>query len=400
MNIALNWLETLLRWGHVIAGIAWVGTSFYFNWFDLSARKAREKVARENVRGTLHEVHGGNFYYHEQYWPETEAPGMLAHSGAAQLTFLSGFALLLLIYWLGASIYLIDPSVRALTPAAAIGISAGSIIVAWLAYHFLCGAAANDALVFLGMTLLTAFAAWFFGQVFGARAACVHVGVILGSIMAANVQFIIVPNHIAMHRQLRAGAPLDRNCGALAKRRSRHNNYFALPVVFSMLAIHFPLAYTHRYAWAILTLIMLAGAALRHQRNVLHLGPGKGFPWLIAGGACLAAAIALTFTPAPAARTTAAAPSLAPDAEQVFAIVRTHCASCHSARPASEIFPVAPLGFMLDTPDQLKAGAEKVLQRTVLTHDMPINNATGMTERERELLGAWLSAAGPGGQGP
>ncbi|MGI9451202.1 MAG: urate hydroxylase PuuD, partial [Geminicoccaceae bacterium] len=252
---------------------------------------------------------------------------------------------------------------------------------------------ANDQHIFLAMALVAVVLAWFFGQVFGARAAYVHVGVVLGAIMVANVQYVIVPNHIAMRKQLQASEPLQTALGEQAKRRSRHNNYITLPVVFSMISIHFPLAYSHQYAWLVLSLIMGSGVAVRHYLNVTLAEEQRDFRLIAAALACLAGAVALTFVPAPPAEQNIAELS-DPVTKDVYEIVQKRCATCHSARPSSEDFTTAPLGFKLDTLSQLRARADKVLQRTILTDDMPPNNVTEMTEEERERLGAWLRSIG------
>jgi uncharacterized membrane protein len=393
MHILSDWLEILLRWGHILVGISWIGTSFYFNWFDLSVRPPEGKTIKDRARGTLHEVHGGSFYYHEQFLPDQDHPRTLAHSGPAQLTFVTGIALLILVYWLGASVYLIDPEVLDLNVATAILLSAAPIVIVWVLYDRLCRKAANDQHIFLAMALVAVVLAWFFGQVFGARAAYVHVGVVLGSIMVANVQQVIVPNHIAMRKQLQAGAPLQTALGEQAKRRSQHNNYITLPVIFSMISIHFPLAYSHQYAWLILSLIMGSGVAVRHYLNLTLAKEQRDFRLIAAALACLAGAVALTFVPAPPAQQNVAELS-DPITKDVYEIVQKRCATCHSARPSSEDFTTAPLGFKLDTLSQLRARADKVLQRTILTDDMPPNNVTEMTEEERERLGAWLRSIG------
>jgi uncharacterized membrane protein len=387
----MEWMTILIRWGHVMAGIAWVGTSFYFNWFDLSVRRPNETVIKKNVRGTLHEIHGGSFYYHEQYWPDTDPPRMLGHAGPAQLTFLTGMALIAILYWYGASIYLIDSQIRALSEAHAIMISVVSFLIVWPLYHKLCKATQNDLAVFLWVSALTVVAALFFSNIFGGRAAFLHVGALLGTIMALNVHFVIVPNHIEMRKQIRDGVPLDRSLGEKAKRVSQHNNYFTLPVVFAMLSTHFPLAYGHTLGWLVLSLIMGFGVALRHYRNIQLKSEKKDRRFLLMAAALLCAAIATSQVPATPTEGRQEAVSNQADSE-ILSIVQSRCTSCHSANPTSEDFTTAPLGFKLDSLAQVRLGASKILQRAVHSKDMPINNMTGMTNEEREALGNWLSA--------
>jgi len=395
MDILLEWLTILARWGHIMAGISWIGTSFYFNWFDLSARPPEEKVLKENVRNTLHEMHGGSFYYHEQYWPDSDYKRTLAHSGPAQLTFLTGAALLALVYWYGASIYLIDPQVFSLSKPSAILLSAGGIAIAYPLYDKLCREVESDRKIFFIVAIATGIAAFAFAQLFGGRAAYLHVGAMLGTVMVANVTFVIVPNHIAMRRQIQTGEKLDTWHGYLAKRRSQHNNYITLPVIFSMIGIHFPLAYSHQYSWIILSLVMAAGATLRHFRNVQFTHEKKDLRLLAIAAIFGAAAVALTFIPKPAAQQDPA--ELAdPVLKDIYGIVQERCTTCHSASPTSEDFISAPLGFMLDTLAQLRAKADLVYQRTNVTKDMPIANITEMTDDERERLAAWLRSIGAG----
>jgi uncharacterized membrane protein len=388
MQEFLDWLAVLLRWGHVMAGIAWIGTSFYFNWFDLSVRPPDASVKKENVRGTLHEIHGGSFYYHEQYWPDHDHPRMLAHSGPAQLTFLSGIALMAVIYWYGASVYLIDPQVARLTKAHAILLSMSGIAVAWPLYYKLIRCVRDDRIVFVWMTVAVTSAAWLFTGIFGARAAFIQVGAMLGTIMALSVHFVIVPNHIQMRRQIQKGEPLDTECGKRAKRVSTHNNYFTLPVIFAMLSSHFPQIVGHPLNWVIMILIMGFGVTLRHWRNLQFKTDRSDRRLLFGAFVLLAAGIGVSrINFVQDAGQNAAAVS----AKVVMDIVHQRCTVCHSAQPTDENFPSAPLGFRLDTIEQLTAGSDKVAQRAVRSREMPPGNVTNMTDEERAALSAWLS---------
>jgi uncharacterized membrane protein len=388
----MDWISILLRWGHVMAGIAWIGTSFYFNWFDLSVRQPTGPVLKENVRGTLHEVHGGSFYYHEQYWPDRAPASLKAHGGPAQLTLLTGLGLMSVFYWYGADVYLIDPQVAHLSKGHAIALSVGGLLLAWPLYNKLCESVRSDRLLFFWIAVATALAAWLYSNLFGGRAAFIQIGAMLGSIMVLSVHFVIIPNHIAMVRQIRAGEPLDIAHGARAKRVSQHNNYFTLPVIFAMLSIHFPLASGHPLNWVILLLVMGFGVTLRHWRNLTFQTDHSDRRLLLAALAMLAVAVGISKTDfAPVAATPALA-SVPTDA-QITAIVQSRCVTCHSEHPTNSTFTTAPLGFRLDTVAQMKAGAEKIIQRAVRGRDMPLNNVTGMTDAERAELGAWLAAA-------
>ncbi|WP_315918272.1 urate hydroxylase PuuD [Mesorhizobium sp. SP-1A] len=391
----MDWAAILLRWGHVMAGIAWIGTSFYFNWFDLSVRQPAAPVLNGNVRGTLHEVHGGSFYYHEQYWPEQAPARMLAHGGPAQLTLLTGLGLMALFYWYGADVYLVDPQVAHMSKGHAIALSVGGLLLAWPLYYKLCRSVRDDRLIFFWMAVAIAVAACLYSHLFGGRAAFIQIGAMLGSIMVLSVHFVIIPNHIAMLRQIRAGEALDIAHGERAKRVSQHNNYFTLPVIFTMLSIHFPLATGHPLNWVILLLVMGFGVTLRHWRNLTFKKGRSDRRLLLCALALLAAAVGISKTDLSAPTETPKAAALPSDA-QIRTIVHARCAACHSDHPTNPTFTTAPLGFRLDTLEQVKAGADKIVQRAVRGRDMPLNNTTGMTDAERAELGAWLASAQDG----
>lgn len=388
----LDWASILLRWGHVMAGIAWIGTSFYFNWFDLSVRPPTDAGVKQDIRGTLHEVHGGSFYYHEQYWPHEIPPRMLAHGGPAQLTFLTGLGLMAVFYWYGADVYLIDPQVAHLSKGHAIILSVGALALVWPLYNKLCRTIDKDRLVFIWIVCATALTAWLFSNLFGGRAAFIQVGAMLGSIMALNVHFTIIPNHIAMLRQVRSGKTIDLQCGERAKRVSQHNNYFTLPVIIAMLSIHFPLATGHQLNFAILLLLMGFGVALRHWRNLTFKTDRSERKLLVLAFALLVSAFGVSRIDM---SDVASLPvgQLPQTDSHILAIVHARCGSCHSERPTDTTFTSAPLGFRLDSLEQIRAGRDKIVQRAVRSKDMPLNNVTGMTETERAELGAWLSTS-------
>lgn len=217
----MDWAAMLLRWGHVMAGVAWIGTSFYFNWFDLSVRPATGPVTKNGVRGTLEEVHGGSFYYHEQYWPENAPERLLAHSGPAQLTFITGLGLFSLLYWYGANVYLIDSQVARISAGHAILLSAGSLCMAWPLYDKLCRSVLSDRIVFVWVALAVIAASWLFTHLFGGRAAFVQIGVMMGAMMVGNVHFKIVPSHKEMVRSVIVGG---RSTKALERAPREHRS--------------------------------------------------------------------------------------------------------------------------------------------------------------------------------
>ena len=392
IDFLADWLAFLLRWSHVLAGITWIGTSFYFNWFDLSVRETMAPGKKENLRGNLTEVHGGNFYYHEQYWPDSDTKRTLHHGGPAQLTLLTGLALMALVYWVGARSYLIDTRVLDLTPEQAILISMASFVAGWLVYDQLVKRIKSESVLVALLVVGTAAASYGFLHVFSPRAAYLHVGAVLGTIMVMNVIRVIIPGHIGMRRQLQEGEALDRSLGAKAKRRSQHNNYLTLPVLFSMIGIHFSAGYGHPYAWAVLPVVMLAGVALRHYRNIELVEERRHYGYL--GGAIALFAVAVAIT---AYRPQNPLPEIAEgsgvNGEQVLAIVTTHCTNCHAAEPIDPDFAAPPGGLLLVTLDDIKQKADLVYRMTVVDGVMPLGNKTEMTDEERAQLGAWLKGA-------
>lgn len=386
MNMIEEWLNILLRFSHVIAGITWIGTSFYFNWFDLSVRPDESRPDQDGVRGTLTEVHGGSFYYHEHIWPSSAIPRLLNHSGPAQLTLLSGILLLSLVYWMGAQIYLVDAQVRILSIGQAVAISAGSLVAGWLAYHSTCKLVKNDRVLFALFCLALFAISWMYFHLFSARAAVVHIGALIGCIMSLNVIFVIVPCHIGMRDSLESGKPIDRRLGSRAKRRSQHNNYLTLPVLFCMLGIHFSAGFGHAFAWLILPTAMLGAFMLRLYRNQQHRQEPHLIPQ-IAAALLFLIAIALSATEQSSDISTDV--KLVSDAEAML-IVSTRCTTCHSTQPTDDLFTAPPLGFTLDNRAQVTNKSAVIYQRAILDRSMPPGNLSGMTEDERSQLGIWL----------
>lgn len=384
-----EWISILLRWLHLMAGVAWIGTSFYFNWFDLSVRPPKAPVLKENIRGTLDEIHGGSFYYHEQYWPDAHPKRLLVHAWPAKTTLITGILLLAIIYWHGATTYLIDPGIADLGPRAAVGISIASIAACWFFYNELCFFIESNRVILLVMGAYVGLAAYGFQHVFSGRAAYIHVGAMLGTCMGLNVWTSIVPDHIAMRKQLQNGEPLNLKHGEQAKRRSQHNNYFTLPVTFAMISNHFAVAYNHHRGWLILWLVMAAGVSIRHYLNVLYKEDRQERRLLVAVAFAFAGAIGLSLMRKPAPKI------LGPvDTPTAMAIVQQRCSPCHSQKPTHPTFVAPPAGFVMESPAQVLAKAEKIVQRTSVTKDMPLGNATGITDEEREMLKIWIEAQG------
>jgi uncharacterized membrane protein len=377
---ANEWLSFLARWLHVIAGIVWIGTSFYF--------VALDNHLRDNETW---EVHGGGFYRVQKFTPAPPRLPDVLHwfKWEAYTTWLSGFALLIVLYYFNADTYLIDKSVADLSSGEAIAISVGLLVVAWVVYDMLCRLVRNELVLAGLLVALTTFAAWGCSRLFSGRAEYIQVGAMLGTIMAANVFFVIIPAHWKLVRAKEAGREPDPADGIRAKQRSVHNNYLTLPVLFAMLSNHFPSTYGHRYSWLILVAMMVIGAWIRLFFNLRHAGRTV---WAIPVTAALAiAGVAVAIRPSEGGGGTAAA-GVVPFS-RAHAIVEQRCVPCHSAHPTK--VSVAPKGVVFDTPEEIKSQASLIESVAVTTKIMPIGNATGMTQAERDELGAWIREGAP-----
>jgi len=387
---ANEWLDFLARWLHVIAGIVWIGTSFYFVAVDSHLRPPEEADdARRGVAGEEWEIHGGGFYQVQKYRVAPPALPEKLHwfKWEAYTTWLSGFALLIVLYYVNARTYLIDPSVADLTPAGAIAISIGLLAAAWVVYDALCRAIRSQLLLAVAVIALTTVAAWGCSRLFSARASYVQVGAMLGTIMVANVFFVIIPAHWGLVRAKNAGREPDPAPGIRAKERSVHNNYLTLPVLFAMLSPHFPSTYGHSYSWLILVVMMLIGAWIRLYFNLRHVGYNV---WPIPVTAALAiAAVAVAIRPQGGSGGTAVSTvGGAVPFPRAQAIVEERCVPCHSSSPTRMDSP--PLGITFDTPQQIKTRVDQIEQVAVDSTAMPLGNVTGMTKAERVALGAWI----------
>ena len=381
-----DWLELGFRWLHVVAGIVWIGTSFYF--VALDNHLGRPRVAEEDVAGESWEIHGGGFYRISKY---RVAPAELPEplhwfKWEAYATWLSGFALLVVLYYANAETYLIDKSVADIPVAAAIAISLIGLAAAWVVYDLACMLFRSDAVVGLLLLALVVGSAYGAGQVFSGRAAYLQVGSMLGTIMAANVLFNIIPAHWELIRAKEAGRAPDAAPGIEAKRRSVHNNYLTLPVVFTMISNHFAFTYEHEHAWLVLVALTLIGAWIRHFFNLRHAGRTEWFIPITATAAAIILAVAIR------PDESGGAPAAPVDAAKAVAIVEQRCVPCHSQNPTQEGFETAPAGIVLDTREQIGGQADAIEEQAVRTKAMPLGNVTGMTDDEREALGAWLDS--------
>ena len=388
---AVDWLNLLARWLHVVAAIAWIGTSFYFIAADNHLLAPRDpKDAARGVGGETWEIHGGGFYRIEKYRvaPRTLPEPLHWFKWEAYWTWLSGFALLVVLYYVNARTYLIDPSVADLSPAAAIAISVGLLVASWVVYDLLCRLSGEHDLV-VGACLLglVTLAAWGVSQLFSGRALFIQIGAMLGTIMVGNVFFIIIPAHWELIRAKQAMREPDPAPGLRAKQRSVHNNYLTLPAVVTMFSNHFPFAYARSWNWLVLVALLIIGAWVRHFFNLRHLGRTS---LLVPATAALAiAGLAFAIRPSSGPSGSASSDERVPFA-RVQAIVAERCTACHSANPSSAQFTEAPLGIELDTAAQIRARAEDIDRVAVETKAMPLGNATKMTQAERDLLGSWI----------
>ena len=393
-----DWLNLMFRWLHVIAGISWIGTSFYFIFLDLSLRKHANLPP--GVGGEAWNVHGGGFYLMRKYLvAPAELPKELHwFKYEAYFTWLSGFALLCTIYYWGAESYLIDKTVLDLQPWEAILLSIAFLASGWILYDLLCRSPFNSHPLLLSAALfvLIAFAAYFLTHLFSGRAAFVHVGAMVGSIMVGNVFFIIIPNQKKVVKALLAGEEPDPKLGKAGKDRSTHNNYLTLPVVLMMLSQHYPMLYDNEHSWFVVIMILLVGASIRHFFNLMHMGrPILTLRWQWPTAAVLMAILIAYLSWSPE-RDDVAGREI-PGAVDVVAISQARCASCHAMKPTDPDIESAPGGVMLETAADLRKHSARILKQAVLSKAMPLANKTGMTDEERAALGLWVRSGMPEG---
>ena len=375
---------------HLITGIAWIGASFYFVWLDNSIRppKAGSDLERKGVSGELWAVHGGGFYNPQKY---LLAPAQLPETlhwfkWEAYATWLSGFALLLIVYYANPQAMLIDPAVANLTSVQAIGIGLASLLIGFAVYDVLCRSWLGQHDVWFGIVMycLIVLGAYVLTHLLSGRAAYLHVGAMMGTMMVGNVLMVIIPGQRKMVAAMSAGQTPDPVYGKRGKQRSVHNNYFTLPVLFIMISNHYGMTYNHAHGWLVLAAIMAAGVSIRHFFNLRHR---ERTQWrYVVFGVAILFAVALALVPKPVPRTASASVDFA----QVQAIVAQRCVSCHAAAPTQPGFAAAPAGVMLDTPEQLRLHAARIYQQVVQLRAMPIGNLTHITEQERALIGAWF----------
>ena len=382
-----TWGSLVLRWLHVITGVAWIGASFYFVWLDNNLRPPVPE--KEGVKGELWAVHGGGFYHSQKYM--TAPPHMPEHlhwfKWEAYTTWLSGFALLIVLYYVGAPVYLIDAAKHAFTQGGAIATGLAFIFGGLLVYEALCRSPLGQRPRLFGIIWFAALTAatWALTQIFTDRGAFIHVGAIIGTCMVGNVFLIIIPNQRKIVADMLAGRPVDPRLGAMGKQRSVHNTHMTLPVIFIMISGHYPMVTGHPLAWLLLALISAGGVSIRYFFILKHHGIIRHD--FLAWGALLIFSVSVIASAKPKADAAVMSPVPFATAQ---AIVDKHCATCHSATPSHRGFAAAPLGAAFDTPEHIQKYASKIHERTVATTSMPLGNETGMTDEERVQLGAWI----------
>ncbi|MFT0474807.1 urate hydroxylase PuuD [Pseudomonas antarctica] len=422
----MEWLNLSVRWVHMITGVAWIGASFYFVWLENNLNRVNPK---DGLAGDLWAIHGGGIYHLEKYKlaPPTMPDNLHWFKWEAYFTWMSGVALLCVVFYANPTLYLLAPG-SSLSGPEGVLLGLGSLLAGWFIYSFLCDSALGKRPALLGFILfvLLIAAAYGFSKVFSGRGAYLHVGAVIGTIMVGNVFRIIMPAQRALVAAIAENRTPDPALPAKGLLRSRHNNYFTLPVLFIMISNHFPSTYGSQYNWLILAGIAVAAVLVRHYFNTRH--NSQKYAWTLPVGAlamiCLAyvtgpkpvstasdvakAPAAIEYQPLPetalggglkpAAPTAPAAPAAAPapaqasiDFDKVHGVIQERCAVCHSAKPTSPLFSTAPAGVMFDTPQQIQQMAPRIQAQAVASQIMPLGNITQMTQQERDLIGTWIN---------
>ena len=395
------WLEFAVRWLHVITAIAWIGSSFYFIALDLGLH--RDRNLKSGADGEEWQVHGGGFYHIQKYLvaPDRMPDDLVWFKWESYSTWLSGFALLFLVYYLGAEFYLVDPNVLDIPAWQAIGISLASLGLGWVVYDQICKSRFGDnntRLMILLYVILVGMA-YFYTSVFSGRAALLHLGAFTATVMSANVFFIIMPNQRIVVADLKAGRTPDAKYGKIAKQRSTHNNYLTLPVIFMMLSNHYPLAFGTEYTWIIASLVFLMGVTIRHYFNTIHArGGNPTWTWL---ATVILFLLVMWLSTAPMFRADepeeATGPALrfaqAEGFDKVHDIVLGRCSMCHAAEPVWDGLLWPPKGIRLETEAQIARQAREIYLQAGLSHAMPPANLSFLEDDERATIIAWYKAA-------
>ncbi len=392
--LLIDWVGLIIRWVHIITGIAWIGSSFYFIFLDASLRQ--RAAMPDGVAGESWQVHGGGFYHMQKYaTAPADLPAELHwFKYEAYFTWISGFLLLALLYYLSAELFLIDPEVWDINAGVAVLIGVASLAAGWVVYDQLCKSPLGQnetALSAVGFILLVAVS-WGYTQVFSGRGAFMHSGALIGTIMVANVFFIIIPNQKKVVADLIAGRTPDPALGRDGKQRSVHNNYLTLPVLFVMVSNHYPMTFESRWNWLILTCVIVVGGVVRHFYNLKNAGKGEQYWLMPIAGAFMLAAIGLSLPP----RSNVALEDI-PEVSftEVRRIIDVRCTVCHSATPTFEGFDRPPGGVIFDDMRDIQRSIPRIRTQAVNSRAMPLGNVTEMTDTERQTLSHWLARGAP-----
>ena len=386
----LDWLDLIVRWIHIIVGIAWIGTSFYFNWLD---SKLDRSIIKDDIEGELWSVHSGGFYnINKLKGPPKQFPKELHwFKWEAYTTWISGFVLLIIVYYLNSESILIDKKINDISTFTAIIISVTFLLGSWFIYDFLCKSKLiNNTFTFsLICLILASLLSYVLTKIYGSRAAYIHVGACLGTIMAANVFRVIIPSQKNMVNSALENKKPDLKKGISAKNRSIHNNYITLPVLFIMISSHFPFTYGHKYNWLILILISIIGASVRHYFNLKNKKQHK--IWILPAAAigmiCLSLYVSI--------------PKINKNIDnnnlneiisfnEVNNIIKYRCGVCHASKPTFDGFDEAPLGIIFDSPEDILNNIDKIKAQSIDSDIMPPGNLTGMTKDERNKINSWI----------
>ena len=382
----IDWLSLSLKLLHVIAGIAWIGASFYFNWLENKLNRINN---RDEIAGHLWAVHGGGFYYLEKYkkYPQTLPEPLHWFKWEAYFTWISGFLLLSVIYYFNATTYLLA-SDSSISPSNGILASVLGLLLFWVIYDLLCKSkVVHKSLIFIGIIfVIISISAYFYSTIFNPRAVYMQIGAMIGTVMVANVFFVIIPVQKKLVAACEDSTEVSKELGLMGYTRSRHNNYFTLPVLFMMISGHYPMIYSGDYGWVVLIAVVGILVMIRHYFNSRGVGQAKNS--LIAIIAISVFALIYVLAPSQAKVQSQEVVSIA----EAQVIIEKHCVSCHAAEPSNKAFAIAPKGIMLDTKEKINTHKDQIYRQAVLSKAMPIVNSTNMTDQEREQLGVWIEA--------
>ena len=382
----IDWLSLSLKLLHVIAGIAWIGASFYFNWLENKLNRINN---RDEIAGHLWAVHGGGFYYLEKYkkYPQTLPEPLHWFKWEAYFTWISGFLLLSVIYYFNATTYLLA-SDSSISPSNGILASVLGLLLFWVIYDLLCKSkVVHKSLIFIGIIfVIISISAYFYSTIFNPRAVYMQIGAMIGTVMVANVFFVIIPVQKKLVAACEDLTEVSKELGLMGYTRSRHNNYFTLPVLFMMISGHYPMIYSGDYGWVVLIAVVGILVMIRHYFNLRGVGQAKNS--LIAIIAISVFALIYALAPSQVKVQSQEVVSIA----EAQVIIEKHCVSCHAAEPSNNAFAIAPKGIMLDTKEKINTHKDQIYRQAVLSKAMPIVNSTNMTDQEREQLGVWIEA--------